>query len=509
MTPVAVQRALISVWDKSGLAGFAGRLVAAGVELVSSGGTADELRASKLPVTTVESVTGAPEILGGRVKTLHPKVHGGILADTTLDAHVEDLERHGITPFDLVVVNLYPFEAAVAHPAATREEAVEMMDIGGPALIRAAAKNHDRVAVVVDPESYDEVAAAVEAGGVGPGLRLRLARRAFFRTASYDAAIVEWLERGDDLPDHIVLPLRKHRALRYGENPHQHGAAYVEERRPSWWAGAVQVQGKQMSFNNYLDAEAVWRIVHDFDQPAAAVVKHANPAGIALGEEIFEAFALAWECDPAAAFGGVVGVNRTLDAETAARLVSAGFIEVLVAPELEGDAAAILADKRNLRVLTAGPPSLDDVDYRRVDGGFVVQERDRLGGGNPWEVVSARDPGRDEDRALRFAWKAAAHAKSNAIVVASDLVAVGVGSGDQSRVGAAERAVQKAGDRASGAVAASDAFFPFRDGIDVLARAGVTAIIQPGGSVKDDEVIAAADENGLAMVFTGRRHFRH
>lgn len=509
MSPVAVRRALVSVWDKTGLVDFVSRLVEAGVEVVSSGGTAAVLEDAGLAVTSVESVTGAPEMLGGRVKTLHPKIHGGILADTTLDAHVEDLEAQGVTPFDLVVVNLYPFEAVVAHPAVTREEAIETMDIGGPAMIRAAAKNHDRVGVVVDPSQYDEVGAAVEAGGIGPDLRRRLARKAFFRTASYDAAIVEWLERGPGLPERIVVPLRKHVDLRYGENPHQEGAAYAAVREPAWWVDAGQLQGKQMSFNNYLDSEAAWRLVHDFDAPAAAIVKHANPAGLALDDTVSRAFSAAWACDPLAAFGGVIAINRPLDAETAAGIAAAGFVEVVVAPSIGEDAAALLAEKQDLRLITASAPAPDDPDFRRIEGGFVLQARDRRAGAGEWRVASARAPEDDEAENMAFAWTAVRHTKSNAIVVANGLAAVGVGAGDQSRVGAAERAVLKAGDRAKGAVAASDAFFPFRDGIDVLAGAGVTAIIQPGGSVRDQEVIAAADELGLAMIFTSRRHFRH
>ena len=509
MSRVAVRRALVSVWDKTGLVDFAERLVAAGVEIVSSGGTADELADAGLPVTRVADVTGAPEMLDGRVKTLHPKIHGGILADTSIQQHRADLDARGITPIDLVVVNLYPFEAAVADPAVTKEEAIENIDIGGPAMVRAAAKNHGRVGVVVQSDQYDEVADAVEAGGLSDDLRERLAKEAFFRTASYDAAIVDWLE-GDDLPDRIVIPLRKHSDLRYGENPHQEAAAYASSRNPGWWVRGAQLQGKEMSFNNYLDTEAAWRMVNAFERPAVAVVKHTNPCGFAVASVPAEAFTAAWDCDPQSAFGSVIAVNRVLDQETAARIAAAGFVEVVIAEGFVGAAAQALSPKKNLRLLVAPPPSPVDRDVRRIDGGFVFQQRDRLAFDDAERlVVSARPPTTEESAGLEFAWKVAAHTKSNAIVVARDLAAVGIGAGDQSRVGAAERALAKAGSRAGGSVAASDAFLPFRDGLDVLADAGITAIIEPGGSVRDDEVIAAADEHRLALVFTGRRHFRH
>ncbi len=509
-TRIPIRRALISVSDKSGLVEFAKRLDAMGIEIVSSGGTAAALEDADVTVTRVTELTGAPEILGGRVKTLHPKIHGAILADTTVPGHRKDLETEEIEPIELVVVNLYPFEATVAAQTESETDAIEKIDIGGPALVRAAAKNHHRVGVVVDPQQYDEVAAAVEEGGLDADLRRRLAREAFFRTAQYDGAILGWLERGSSLPDHLVIALEKERMLRYGENPHQEAAAYVVPSMASWWAGADHLQGKQMSFNNYLDAEAAWRLVHEFDEPAVTIVKHANPCGLAVGATLPDAFVAAWECDPVSAFGGVVACNRALDQETAQRVASAGFVEVVVAPGVGDGAREVLAGKSNLRLISAVSPSASDPDFRRVEGGFVLQPRDAMSSAEKdRRVVSSRQPTAGEEQDLEFAWKVAAHAKSNAIVVAHDGAAFGIGAGDQSRVSAAERAVARAGDRARGAVAASDAFFPFRDGLDVLANAGVTAIMEPGGSVRDDEVITAADEHAISLVFTGKRHFRH
>ncbi len=500
-----VRTALLSVSDKTGLVPFATRLAAAGVRLVSSGGTAAALADAGLEVTEVGELTGAPEMLGGRVKTLHPTVHGGILADLGDEGHRADLAARGIDPIELVVVNLYPFVETVANPDVTDAAAIEQIDIGGPTMVRAAAKNHAWVGIVTSPDRYEEVAAAVEAGGLGDELRRDLAREAFFHTAAYDAAIVGWLE-GDDAARR-VLALERHDELRYGENPHQPAAIYREVGRAGWWASARQLQGKAMSFNNHLDAEAAWRLVHDFEEPAAAIIKHANPCGLAVADSIAHAFSAAWDCDPLSAFGGIVALNRPLDAGTAARIAEAGFVEVVVAPEVAD--VGPLAAKRNLRVLEAPVPDPDDPDLRRVDGGFVVQSRDRVESDGDWQVVSARRPTEAEWADLRFAWVVCAHTKSNAIVIAKDRAAIGVGAGDQSRVGASERAVARAGERAVGGVAASDAFFPFRDGIDALAEVGVTAVIEPGGSVRDEEVIAAADEAGIALVFTGRRHFRH
>ncbi|CAN5887334.1 bifunctional phosphoribosylaminoimidazolecarboxamide formyltransferase/IMP cyclohydrolase [soil metagenome] len=506
MSRIGVERALISVHDKSGLVPFAGRLVEAGVQIVSSGGTATALGEAAIPVTAVEEVTGAPEMLGGRVKTLHPHIHGAILADLGREDHRRQLDAAGIAPIQLVVVNLYPFEETLAQADATPGELIEQIDVGGPTMIRAAAKNHTWVGVVTDPSQYEEVAAAVEAGGLEEDLRRRLAARAFYRTAAYDAAITGWLHAGD-LPERMILALERVSELRYGENPHQPAASYRLAGSPSWWADAELLGGKAMSFNNHLDAEAAWRLVCALERPSAVIVKHTNPCGVAVADTVAEAFERAWECDPLSAFGGVVAVNRPIDVDTATS-ITARFVEVVVAPEVAEGAGRQLATKEGMRVLTAGAPLTGDLDLRHIEGGFVVQPRDEVTS-EEWTVVSRREPTNTEMADLAFARTVAAATKSNAIVVAVDGAAVGVGAGDQSRVGAAERALARAGERAAGAVAASDAFFPFPDGLEVLAAAGVTAVVEPGGSRRDDDVIAAADRAGMALVFTGVRHFRH
>ena len=497
---MGVSRALVSVYDKTGLVEFARRLVDSGYDIVSSGGTATALKDAGIDVTPVERVTGAPEILGGRVKTLHPKIHGGILARGGADE--AELATNGIERFDLVVCNLYPFRETVADPDAGEMDIIEKIDIGGPAMLRAAAKNHHHVGVVVSPEQYEEVARAAESGGLDADLRRRLAAEAFFHTAAYDAAIVEWI--GEDR----VLPLRRTGDLRYGENPHQRAAVYRElGARAAWWAEASQHQGKAMSFNNYADTEAAWRLVGDLGDGAVVVVKHTNAAGAARSGSIARSFENAWDGDAQAAFGGVIAINGELDEETASALAER-FVEVVVARTVSPAALEVLSSKKNVRVLTAPLPSSTDVDYRRIEGGFLAQERDNVDL-EGWATVSERRPSDVEMEALRFAWVVAAHTKSNAIVIAQGEKAVGVGAGDQSRVGAARRAVDRAGDRGRGGVAASDAFFPFRDGLDTLADAGVTAVVEPGGSLNDQEVIDAANERGLALVFTDRRHFRH
>lgn len=528
MTKRSVHRALISVSDKTGVVEFAQRLVASGVRIVSSGGTAAALTEAGVEVESVSDVSGAPEILGGRVKTLHPAIHGGILANPDDPQHAADLETEGIVPFELVVVNLYPFEETVEDGEATHSEAIEKIDIGGPAMIRAAAKNCANVAVVTSPDQYDEVAAAVEAGGVDDDARLELARQAFFRTAAYDAAIVGWLQRDETLPERVVLPLERRATLRYGENPHQPAGLY-RDAAPFAWFGhsapffdppvlieATQRQGKEMSFNNYADAEAAWRHVNAYGMftPAVVIVKHANACGVAIGADLTEAFRKAWACDPQSAFGSVIATSQPIGAATASAIVEAGFVEVVVAPALEDDAADVLAAKPNIRVMTALRGSAEGPDFRRISGGFLLQTRDRVENGKglgeaTGTVASLRSPSDAEWQDLAFAWKVVAHTKSNAIVIARDGAGVGIGAGDQSRIGAATKAIGQAGARAMGAVAASDAFFPFRDGLDALAEAGVTAIIEPGGSRRDDEVIAAADEHDMALVFTGTRHFLH
>ncbi len=505
---IEVRRALVSVYDKAGLVPFAERLAGAGVEIVSSGGTASALTQAGIAVTTVESVTGAAEMLGGRVKTLHPRIHGGILANLADDSHRRDLVQNKIEAFQLVVVNLYPFEDTVAQAGTTEAEAIEKIDIGGPTMIRAAAKNHAHVGVITSPEQYDQVATAIESGGLGHELRLELAKAAFFRTVSYDAAIVRWLERRDPLPERTALALRRSKVLRYGENPHQGAAIYGEPRESGWWARAEQLQGKEMSFNNYADAEAAWRHVASFDRPACVIVKHANACGAAVATSLDSAFAAAWACDPVSAFGSVIALNRPVDTKTADAIASAGFVEIVIAPDVID--AGELAAKTDLRLIRAPLPSPSDPDWRRMDGGFLLQDRDvaRLSP-DDIEVVSDRPPTAAELDDLMFAWTVAAHTKSNAIVLAAGGAAVGVGAGDQSRIGAARRAIHQAGNRARGAAAASDAFFPFRDGIDALVEAGVTAIIQPGGSKGDVAVVEAANEHGIAMVLTHRRHFLH
>ncbi len=511
MTTVPVDRALISVSDKTGLVAFAERLSAAGVEIVSSGGTARHLSDAGIAVTSVADVTSVPEMLGGRVKTLHPNIHGGILADLGDDQHLGDLEARGIDPFQLVVVNLYPFEETVAGEASDAE-AIEQIDIGGPTMIRAAAKNHRWVGVVVSPGRYDEVAEAVETGGLSAELRRTLADAAFAMTASYDAAIASWFE-GDRAFGDVSSVLDHTARLRYGENPHQFAALYAEREGEGWWLRADQLQGKAMSFNNYADTEAAWRLVADLARPGAVVIKHANPCGAAESDTAADAFLAAWECDPLSSFGGVIALNAELDAAAAARIAEY-FVEVVIAPSVTREAAEILAKRRNLRVLEAPFAGTRDLDVRRIDGGYLVQERDRVqlgGDGFPegWTVAGERPPTSDEIVDLRFAWTVAAHTKSNAIVVAKDRAAIGVGAGDQSRIGAAERALSRAGDRSDGAVAASDGFFPFPDGVELLTTAGVTAVVEPGGSIRDDEVIAAANAHQMAIVFTGRRHFLH
>ena len=494
--PVPVRRALISVYDKEGLVEFATRLVGAGVTLVSSGGSAQELRRGGIEVIDVSSVTGFPEMMGGRVKTLHPAIHAGILGRPE---DFDPLAEQGIEPFQLVVSNLYPFAETVAS-GASEEEIIEKIDVGGPAMVRAAAKNQRHVGVVTSPSQYDEVASEIESGGLTAATRLRLAGEAFALTAGYDGAIASWLRGAGAIGVDVT-------ELRYGENPHQRASLQVEPGARPWWLDAIQHQGKEMSFNNYLDAEAAWRLATDLPDGAVVIVKHTNPCGVAVGESGAAVFGRAWDCDPLSAFGGVVAINGTLDEETA-RLIAERFVEVVVARSVEPKAIAALAAKGSLRLLEASPPRGGDLDIRRLEMGYLVQDRDRIGG-EEWKQVSRRAPSEGEADDLRLAWLVAAHTKSNAIVIVRHGAAVGVGAGDQSRVGAAERAVARAGDRAAGAVAASDGFFPFADGLETLAAAGVTAVVEPGGSRRDDEVIAAADRLGVALVFTGVRHFRH
>ncbi|MGZ4761463.1 MAG: bifunctional phosphoribosylaminoimidazolecarboxamide formyltransferase/IMP cyclohydrolase [Ilumatobacteraceae bacterium] len=492
--------ALLSVYDKTGIVELADELHRLGWRIISSGGTAKVISQAGTPVTDLADLTGVPAILDHRVVTLHPKVHGGLLADPTNAQHRADMAEHGIDPIDLVVCNLYPFSS---NPS------IELIDIGGPAMVRAAAKNHQFVAVVVDPSDYGPVLAELrEDGHISAATKRRLARDAFARIAAYDAQIATWFD-DEVLPDHLHLSLTKAQTLRYGENPHQSGARYLAAGRRSWWDDAVQLGGKEMSYLNLFDAEAAWRLVHRFEGPACVIVKHANPCGVALGPDITAAYVAANACDPVSAFGGIVALNRTVPAALADALAEV-FTEVIVAPSFDDDAVAILTEKKNLRVLAGPPPYGAALDIRSIDGGLLVQEVDTVGlDSSTWRVVTATEPTRVQWDDLRFAWVVCAAVSSNAIVYAKDGQAVGIGAGQQNRVDSARIAAQRAAGRAEGGVCASDAFFPFSDGLEVAAAAGIRAIIQPGGSVRDAEVVAAADEHGIAMVFTGERHFRH
>lgn len=503
-------RALLSVSDKSGLVPFAQGLIEAGYRLVSSGGTHRALTEAGLAADQVADVTGAAEMLDGRVKTLHPVIHGGILANRSIDDHMAQLADRGIDPIDVVVVNLYPF---------TQAPGIENIDIGGPTMVRAAAKNHDAVTIVVDPADYDDVLAELAGGGVTAERRRALARKAFAHTAAYDAAITTWFDSpegggaGDALPESLHLSLHRVHDLRYGENPHQEGARYRHTHGSGWWDDATIHQGKEMSYLNVYDTEAAWNLVNSLAsaEPAAVVMKHANPCGAAIDSTIEAAYAKAHACDSVSAFGGIIGVNRPVTAAMAEAVIEV-FTEVVVAPAFEPAALEIFAAKKNLRIVEVGegqwaPPPLT---LRSVGGGFLVQNADTLQPDqSEWQVVTDRAPTDAEMTDLAFAWKIAASVTSNTIVLAKDLQAVGIGAGQQNRRDAGLIAADKADGRAAGGACASDAFFPFRDGLDAAAGAGATAVIQPGGSIRDEEVIAAANEQGMAMVFTGRRHFRH
>jgi phosphoribosylaminoimidazolecarboxamide formyltransferase/IMP cyclohydrolase len=521
-----VRRALLSVSDKAGLEAFARRLAAAGVALVSTGGTARALRACGLEVSDVSDVTGFPEIMDGRVKTLHPRVHGGLLAVRDDAAHVAAMQENAIAAIDLLVVNLYPFEASVAK-GARFEDCVETIDVGGPAMIRAAAKNHAYVGVVVDPTDYEAVAREIETkGGLSDTLRRRLAADAFARTAQYDAAIARWFagDIGDEFPRVAVFAGARRQLLRYGENPHQSAAFYATGEARQGVATARQIQGKELSYNNLNDTDAAFELVAEFDPatPAVAVVKHANPCGVARGGTLREAYEKALRCDPVSAFGGVVALNGRLDRAAAEKIVEI-FTEVVIAPDADDEALAVFAAKKNLRVLLAG--GLPDAraparQFRPLAGSFLLQSRDAAAiSEKDLKIVTSRKPSANELADLLFAFKVAKHVKSNAIVYAKDGATVGIGAGQMSRIDSSRIAAQKSADAAQaaglkdplavGSVVASDAFFPFADGLIAAAEAGATAVIQPGGSMRDAEVIAAADARGLAMAFTGVRHFRH
>lgn len=503
--------ALVSVYDKSGVAEFARDLHGLGWSLLSSGGTAAAIAAAGIPVTDVAEITGFPAILGHRVVTLHPKVHGGILANRSDETHLADLEEFGIDPIDLVVVNLYPFSSSPG---------VELIDIGGPAMVRAAAKNHADVAVVVNPRHYQSVLDELrEHGAIQPSTRRQFARDAFAHTAAYDAAIVRWFDVTDskasseDLPRTLHLALEKVETLRYGENPHQAGARYrdltSESSVSGWWESVTQHGGKAMSYLNVYDTEAAWRLANQFEQPTAVVVKHANPCGVASAETIEEAYSRAHRCDPVSAFGGIVAVNRPVT-QSMAELLAPVFTEVVVAPGYEDGALETLTAKANLRVLSASKPHARQLDLRVIDGGVLVQTADQVEiDRSHWSVVTDVEPTDEQWSDIEFAWQVCAAVSSNAIVYAKDQQALGIGAGQQNRLDSSRIAAERSAGRAEGGVCASDAFFPFRDGLDAAVAAGIRAVVQPGGSVRDDEVIAAANEAGIAMVFTGRRHFRH
>ncbi len=526
--PAYVRRAMLSVSDKHGLIPFAQGLVRLGFELLSTGGTRKTLESSGVPVLDVAAYTGFPEMMDGRVKTLHPKVHGGLLGRPDLAEDAKSMDEHGITPFELVVVNLYPFVETISKPGVTADEAIEQIDIGGPSMLRSAAKNHRYVAVVTAPSQYDRVLEELQRGTLSLELRRELAAEAFEMTARYDRAIADYMSgqaRGDgtandpDYPTRLALQFERRSALRYGENPHQRAAFYVEAHpSPATLAASETLHGKELSYNNLLDLDAAMQIVREFRQPAACVIKHNNPCGCAVADNLAEAYVKADGGDPVSAFGSILGFNRPVDVQTAEQLSVPGrFIEAIIAPEYDADAYAMLTTapkwKSNVRLLRC-PALLDprplSQEYRRVTGGLLVQDRDETAEElSDWKVVTQRRPTPEELADLEFAWLVCKHVKSNAILFARNGQVVGVGAGQMSRLDSAYIAAYKAGERAQGAVCASDAFFPFRDGIDQIHEAGIKAVIQPGGSKRDDEVIATCNEFGIAMIFTGRRHFRH
>lgn len=517
-----IRRAILSVSDKSGIVSFAKGLTQMGVEILSTGGTAKTLREQGISVIDISDYTGFPEMLDGRVKTLHPKVHGGLLGQRSKSEHVQKMKEHGILPIDLVAVNLYPFEATVAKEGCRLEEAIENIDIGGPTMLRSAAKNYPDVTVVVDPNDYAPVLNELkEKGEISIETNFRLAKKVFQHTARYDGAISNYLgqiEGGKkvyEFPETFTFQVRKAQELRYGENPHQKAAFYHEYlvSEPSV-SNALQIQGKELSFNNILDIDSAFETVKEFEEAATVVIKHNNPCGVAISSKsIADAYRKARDCDPVSAFGGVVGFNRVVDKETAKEMVQI-FLEAIIAPGFDPEALEILKTRKDLRILQAPPLTPSSLrggfDLRKVVGGLLVQDRD-LGrvSMDQWKVVTKRKPTEEEKRAMAFGWKVAKHVKSNAIVLVREDRTIGIGAGQMSRVDSTRLAVMKAQSSTQGTALASDAMFPFRDGVDTGAEAGATAIIQPGGSIRDDEVISAADEYNIAMVFTGMRHFRH
>jgi phosphoribosylaminoimidazolecarboxamide formyltransferase/IMP cyclohydrolase len=509
-------RALISVYDKTGIVPFAAALSSAGWEIISTGGTLRALLDAGIPAVSVSEITGFPEILDGRVKTLHPAIHGGLLGRPGLPSDASQLAEHRITPIDLLAVNLYPFAATIARPDVTEAEAIEQIDIGGPAMLRASAKNHEYVLPVVDPADYEDVLERLASDTIDRIYRRRLAAKAFGHTSAYDAAVSRYLinvESPELFPDRLILTGERSQLLRYGENPHQSAAAYRSASlgADSGILGARQLQGKELSFNNLLDADAAWACVRDVSAPCVSIIKHTIPCGLAEAADLLDAYRDALAGDPVSAFGGIVASNVPIDGRTAG-VLGETFYEVVVAPGFGDEAVEILGRKKNLRLLEVDVQSVPDrtLELKTVSGGWLVQSADTSARDeSAWEVVSERQPTDAEIDGLRFAWRAVRHVKSNAIVLAQGRAVVGVGSGQPNRVESVAIAVKRAGERASGAVMASDAFFPFPDGVETAAAAGVTAVIQPGGSMRDAEVIAAANSAGMAMIATGRRHFRH
>ncbi|MEU6716236.1 bifunctional phosphoribosylaminoimidazolecarboxamide formyltransferase/IMP cyclohydrolase [Nonomuraea sp. NPDC046802] len=513
MTRIAIRRALIAVYDKSGLEELARALDGAGVEIVSTGGTAAAISSFGIPVTKVEQLTGFPECLDGRVKTLHPRVHAGLLADVTKPHHVAQLDELEIDPFQLVVVNLYPFQETVAS-GASDEECVEQIDIGGPAMIRGAAKNHNTCAVVVDPRFYGDVRNALAEGGFTLTERRELAGIAYAHTASYDVAVANWFAttfgNGEEFPEFAGAAYQRKATLRYGENPHQRAALYTGGT--GGLANAEQLHGKEMSYNNYLDSDAAWRAAWDFSEPCVAIIKHQNPCGIAIGADVAEAHRKAHACDPVSAFGGVIAVNRTVTEKLASQIADV-FTEVVIAPDYDPQALEVLRAKKNLRLLRCPEGPSRRTELREIDGGLLKQTVDRVDAPGDsaaqWELKTGQPASPEQLADLEFAWRACRSVKSNAILLASDGATVGVGMGQVNRVDSCRLAVTRAGERAAGAVAASDAFFPFPDGAQVLIDAGVRFIVEPGGSVRDELVIEAAEKAGITLYFTGTRHFFH
>lgn len=510
---MTIKRALISVSDKTGIVEFAKKLEKNGIDIISTGGTFRALKEAGISVIPVSDVTGFPEMMDGRVKTLHPKIHGGILALRDNPGHLKAMEENGIIGIDLVVVNLYPFQETIKKPNVTREEAIENIDIGGPSMIRAGAKNYKYVTVVVDPTQYDDIIARIEGNTLTEEFRLSLAQKAFLHTAIYDSAIANYLSKeidGDLFPSIFSPSYIKKQDLRYGENPHQKAAFYANSQMSGGMAGAKQLHGKELSYNNIVDMEAAWNLVQEWkDEAACVIVKHTNPCGVALGENAEDAFTRAFEADSKSAFGGIVAMNRPCD-KAAAEKMKPIFFEVIIAPLFTEEALALLSEKKNIRLIEVKPTEEKEWQLHKISGGLLIQTADDITETkNDWTCVTKRQPTEEEWKALAFAWKVVKHVKSNAIVLTGEKVTYGVGAGQMNRVGAAEIAIAEAGEKCHGAVMSSDAFFPFGDTIEAAGKAGITAVIQPGGSIRDQESIDMANKYGIAMIFTGHRHFKH